>query len=87
MVLRRVEVHRPFCGHPHWFSEAVGQIEFGGDRFLSVLEPGSGRALRHAPRLSTCPTDCPRPPDRGTLGATGYPQLNEVGPLEVGRRI
>jgi len=52
-VLRRVEVHRPFCGHPHWFSEAVGQIEFGGERFFSVLEPGDGGPLSHAPRLST----------------------------------
>jgi hypothetical protein len=51
-VLRGVEVRRPFCGHPHWFSEAVGQIEFGGERFFSVLEPGDGGPLSHAPRLT-----------------------------------
>jgi hypothetical protein len=60
-VLRTVEVHRPFCGHPHWFSEAVGQIEFGGERFFSVLES-------HAPRLTT---DLARvPPYAGTVGQT-----------------
>jgi hypothetical protein len=52
-ILRRVEVHGPFCGNPHWFSEAVGQIEVGGYRFLSVLEPCDGGPLRHAARLST----------------------------------
>jgi hypothetical protein len=60
MVLRRVEVHRPFCGHPHWFSEAVGQIQFGGERFFSVLEPGDGGPLRHALRLSTDPARVPQ---------------------------
>jgi hypothetical protein len=50
-----VEVHRPLCGHPHWFSEPVSHFEFGGDRFFVVLESGDGGLLRHAPTLSTGP--------------------------------
>ena len=59
-VLRRGEVHGPLCGHPHWFSEAVGQIELGGERFFSVLESGDGGPLSHAPRLSTGPARVPQ---------------------------
>jgi hypothetical protein len=72
-ILRRGEVHRPLGGHPHWFSEPVGQIEFGGDRFLLVLEPGDGGPLRHAPTLSTGPLQrAPRPPVRGEIREDCY---------------
>ena len=54
-VLGRVEVHWPFCGDPDWFSEAIGKFEFGGDRFLSVLESVDGGPITHAPRLSAGP--------------------------------
>jgi uncharacterized protein YdeI (YjbR/CyaY-like superfamily) len=83
-VLRRVEVHRPLCGHPHWFSEPAGQIEFGGDRFLLVLEPGDGGPLRHAPTLST--GRCQRAPvcrNGGTVGTTGYRETVDVPELLV----